>query len=292
MGSAFRSARRGIASNETPPSRPLRSTTAAALFNRLEGRLRGDALPGQGPKHVCVFPALGDAAARDVWFFGHEDERFGENVAIAPGARRDRGGRCRESDGIDATRGAAGVRRSPASRLRRLFRAAIHGDPQVKNRCHYETHERHEAEEVDPLNSRKPRKIRATASKGLSKAFAPYAPTGGNALSWPRRGAGDTRTGKTWETWNLVSVASVTSCFNPAGEQEPTEGTEGSAIRAHGCSFVVEPDLGGLNRQAEKPSDVSSLICALREICGQLRRVPDESLDGATVARFAARLAP
>jgi hypothetical protein len=33
---------------------------------------------------VCVFLALGDAAARDVWFFGHEDERTGENAAIAP----------------------------------------------------------------------------------------------------------------------------------------------------------------------------------------------------------------
>ena len=41
-------------------------------------RLRGDVPPGRGPKHVCVFPALGDADARDVWFFGHEDGRTGE----------------------------------------------------------------------------------------------------------------------------------------------------------------------------------------------------------------------
>jgi hypothetical protein len=112
---------------------------------------------------------LGDADARDVWFFGHEDERFGGNVAIAPGPRRDRGGRRRESDGIAAPARPAGVRRSRASRLRRLFRTAITGDPRVKNRCHHETHERHETEEVGPLlrrsrggqalNSRKPRKI-------------------------------------------------------------------------------------------------------------------------------------
>ena len=92
------------------------------------GRLRGNVLPGRGPKHVGVFLALGDTAARDVWFFGHEDERFGENVAIAPGPRRDRGGRRRESDGIAAPARPAGVRRTRASGLRRLFRGAISGN--------------------------------------------------------------------------------------------------------------------------------------------------------------------
>jgi predicted dehydrogenase len=43
---------------------------------------------------------------------------------------------------------------------------------------------------------------------------------------------------------------------------------------------------------AEKPSDVSSLICAIREIRGQLRGVPDESLDGAAGGRFAAHSRP
>ena len=100
MGSAFRSARRGIASNETPPSRPLRSTTAAALFSRLIGRLRGDALPGRGPKHVCVFLALGDADARDVWFFGHEGEPAGENAAIVPDRGVTVGGAARKATGL------------------------------------------------------------------------------------------------------------------------------------------------------------------------------------------------
>jgi len=36
--------------------------------------------------------------------------------------------------------------------------------------------------------------------------------------------------------------------------------------------------MGGLNRKAEKPSEVYSLIRAIREIRGQLRRAPDESL--------------
>jgi len=168
MGSAFRSARRGIASNETPPSRPLRSTTAAALFSRLIGRLRGDALPGRGPKHVGVFLALGDADARDVWFFGHEDKRFGKNVAIAPGPRRDRGGRRRESDGIDAAGPAAGVRRTRASRLRRLFRAAISGNSRLKPGSPRNTRKARNggggpllrrAYGGQALNSRKPRKI-------------------------------------------------------------------------------------------------------------------------------------
>jgi hypothetical protein len=49
-----------------------------------------------------------------------------------PGPRRDRGACRAESDGIDADAHPAGVRRTRASRLRGLFRAAILGNPRVK----------------------------------------------------------------------------------------------------------------------------------------------------------------
>ena len=136
--------RRGIVTNETPPSRLSKVHDGGGAVQPADGRLRGDVLPGRSPKHVCVFLVPGDVGARDIWFFGHEEERIGKNAAIAPGTPRDRGGARAESDGIDANRGAAGVRRSRASRLRRLFRAAIVGDPRLKSRVHHETHERHE----------------------------------------------------------------------------------------------------------------------------------------------------
>ena len=197
------------------------------------GRLRDNVLPGQGPKHVCVFLALGDADARDVWFFGHEEERSGENVAIAPGPRRDRGGRRRESDGIAAPARPAGVRRSRASRLRRLFRATTSGNPRLKTGAttkHTNGAKRRRGPTPSPSLRRAGTEFTEATEKsshraeGLSAALAPYAPPGGHAQSWPRRGAGGAKTRKTWETRNLVSVASVASCSTrPANRSKQRE---------------------------------------------------------------------
>jgi len=93
---------------ETPTKRRRRdfrkSTTAAALFSRLEWRLRDDVPPGRGPKHECVFLALGDAAARYVWFFGHEGGPAGENATIVPDRGATVGAAARKATGLTRAR--------------------------------------------------------------------------------------------------------------------------------------------------------------------------------------------
>lgn len=61
-----------------------------------------------------------------------KEDRSGKTAAIVPGTDRDRGGGPAESDGIAAKMEGPDASRTRASRLRRLFRAAILGRQRLK----------------------------------------------------------------------------------------------------------------------------------------------------------------
>lgn len=65
-------------------------------------------------------------------FVAMKEDRSGKTAAIVPGTDRDRGGGPAESDGIAAKMERPDASRTRASRLRRLFRAAILGRPRLR----------------------------------------------------------------------------------------------------------------------------------------------------------------